>query len=757
VFFAFAVVLTFGTFYYENKPHDEFAQNLHAFSAFDFGKENEISHNGIIRFGSSVKPDVSTKKAEDNEYLFDVKDGEIWGDFSYSDAKVNFIAGNVVVIPYSASFNLFYDGEKFSLAVYKGDVYLGFLDKGISLGKYEDSYSDVFMNRFLVPELSRVDFSTKRIDGNFKSLLPSKIEKELKYRAISTSPKDANYSKNYTEWVKQNLKDDRRKKSSLNGDLKSSLISDGIYNDSGVLNTLVAGTRNILTFIPAKTAENNFNKTFGYLNDAMLFAAKGDKTESGVALNEFNNSVSSLGDLSTNQKYKDLMGDYFANLFIVRDESDFNNILNILVEEHMKNNSDIVSLMDILWVNVYESLNINQSSALDSLSYYYSKLFASLNKITDETFLRKYLVYQNQLSANLLLKFPVFHKDIYFENKENLEKKFLESLDKGQLNDEWMLSFIKDKVNVLVKLQKYFFEGKVEINEARKIVSRLKESMQDLISKSSSNLAVLDIFKNNLKDISSFWGFLNTPEYYASNSYGADYSERYKIYLKESKEIWNFLDVEGQDSSSAGSKSDKDIDRIMQKIEASIKSNPDVTNYEIGDITDANQVKVAIKLIVNGYPVEAVYDVNRGILNDVTVYGEVITDTGVSVKGLTSLINKKFAKFADTTNNSSGDEISAQETNAQIILKRFLADKMKAAGINVSVDNIKIKDSENGVVRVEDALVDGFDKIKVTFDYSVDEEKAVKVYLIDGADVTELDGKYTFEQIKTEVEKISSF
>lgn len=423
----------------------------------------------------------------------------------------------------------------------------------------------------------------------------------------------------------------------------------------------------------------------------------------------------------------------------------------------MKNNSDIVSLMDILWVNVYESLNINQSSALDSLSYYYSKLFASLNKITDETFLRKYLVYQNQLSANLLLKFPVFHKDIYFENKENLEKKFLESLDKGQLNDEWMLSFIKDKVNVLVKLQKYFFEGKVEINEARKIVSRLKESMQDLISKSSSNLAVLDIFKNNLKDISSFWGFLNTPEYYASNSYGADYSERYKIYLKESKEIWNFLDVEGQDSSSAGSKSDKDIDRIMQKIEASIKSNPDVTNYEIGDITDANQVKVAIKLIVNGYPVEAVYDVNRGILNDVTVYGEVITDTGVSVKGLTSLINKKFAKFADTTNNSSGDEISAQETNAQIILKRFLADKMKAAGINVSVDNIKIKDSENGVVRVEDALVDGFDKIKVTFDYSVDEEKAVKVYLIDGADVTELDGKYTFEQIKTEVEKISSF
>jgi len=748
-FMVVSVALVFGTFYYENRDFSAQDSVLHAFSAIDYKAPNEIPNNGIIRFNqaSQIKQDVSLKSGGYADgYIFDVKSGEFWGDFSFSDAKTDFIVGNVVVIPYSASFNLQFDGDKFSLAVYKGDVYLGFLDKDINVVKYEDPYSGVFMNKFLVPLGNRVDFNISRIDEKFKTLLPSKVAKEVKLRLMSINTKDSSYAKNFTDYVKQNLRDDRRIRASLGSTYKTEIVDNGLSVDEGLLGKTVGALEDTFTFIPAKKAERNSGKLFGYFSDAMFYAAKGDMENGTISLNKFGEGSASIP-----------AGDYMSKLILMRDEPNFAGILDLILEKKLTEKGNEFYALDGFWNDVYEAIDAGDSSSLEALTLYYQKLLTTVDKIADKEILKGYLAYQNQLLNNLFDRYPTFYKDGYFESKEKLEQKFLSLFESGQMKDELMLSLIKDKMDVLVRLKNYFFDRKIEINEARKIVSRLKDSIQDLMTKSSSDLAVLQIFEKNLKGIGSFWGFLNTPEYYASTSYGFDYAERYTFYLKERSQIWNFIEVGSGETGgidTAGG-STKSIFDIKNRVTAAFTANSDVENFEIGEIKDVSQTDVSVKLIVKGYPVEAAYDINQGTLKNVYIYGELLTANGVKLKGLSSLIDKKFAEFKqDNTADDTGTQ-NVQETNAQIILKRYLANKMTQAGFIATADNIKIVDEFQTVYRVEGVHLDGEKTVEITFDFVAKTEKATKVYLILGADVTELNGEYSLSDIKAEVEKLA--
>jgi len=756
-FLVLAVALVFGTFYYENKQ-TEGVTTLHAFSAFDYKNENVITNNGVIRFdqSSNLKPDVSVKQIDgSNEYIFEVKSGHFWCDFSYSDSNVNFLVGNVVVIPYNASFDIQFDGNKLSITVFQGDVYLGFLDKGISLVKYENPYSGAFMNRFLIPLNNGVEFGVSRIDETFKLLLPSKVAKEIKYRPFSSNPKEASYAKNYTDFVKQNLRDDRRRRASLSGEYKTELIDKGISVHEGIWGNLSSAIKDGLTFIPAKKEERNFEKMFGYLNDALFYAAKGDTTNSGISLNKFKENFGQMTEVFGNEDYEKIMNEYISKLFLTRDAMEFSPILIALMENKMSGN-EAFHAMDVFWFSVYEGLESGDSFALAALSSYFDRLSAFIGGVQDKELLKKYLAYQNQLINNLFLKFPVFFKDDYFQKKEELEQRFLDLFETGQVKDEWMLSLIKDKIDVLVKLQRYFFEGSVDINETRKIVLRLKDSIQNLMAKSSTELAVLQIFEKNINEISSFGGFLNSPEYYASNSYGSDYKERYDFYLKERTQIWNFIEIgSGAGDTGTTSGSGKTVMDLKNSITAVFEADQDVTSLEIGEIKDVNQVEVDVKFIMKGYPVEATYDLNKGTLKNVYIYGEVITESDTKLKGLSSLIDKKFAAF--TSPGDDDDQTpDEQETNAQIILKRYLANQMVEAGFDATAENIKIIDEFAAVYKVESVHVKGNESVEVTFDYDAKTELATKIYLILEADVNEIEGPMSLTDVKAEAEKMAS-
>ncbi|MFA6917423.1 MAG: hypothetical protein WC285_01120 [Candidatus Gracilibacteria bacterium] len=744
----------FGNFLMESRAVDGKTSDSGQFSTFDYSVGNEISDYGVIRFAdkSVYEGDISMDTVEvgDHEYIFRLNKGKFWGNFLASDAKVNILIGDkLVLIPNMATFDVEFDGSELKIATYSGDVYFGFLENGVKIEKYTDKYSRIFMNRFVVPSDSQATILLSKINQRLKGLLYSRLFTEFKRSSIPEKVKSAKF-------VKDNLAKDVE----YFEHLKQQFSADDKYNgravSEGSISSFVFWAEEGLIFVPEKKEDMLFKRLFSYLDQAIFYANKEDPEKVKEFLTKFGEYRSVVpAEVGKSDRYYQELDSYINQLavFTPADEQRYS-IYKHLLDQKFLEGKDVLDVADRLWIGVYRSIDTAPGKIKSSVEDYYDylkKLIAedSVIKISDPELYKSFVSYQDQLFENLFLRYSLFYQDVYFAIKDVLEKEILSLHDVGQLRTELSQDFISRKIDFLRKLMSLFFEEDMDVQRTKEITSRLIGEINDLMPPQNAKVAVIALFESQLNNIGDFWGYLNSVEYNSSKAYGATHKDRYKIYLEDRDRIWSFMNVTDAVLSVNGTISAASLNEMKDGIIKFFQANKDVKTINIAEeISDPTQRYAKVGFVLGGYPVDAIFDRYDKTLKNVYVYKQLISSENIKLDNLLALIDKKLSDefiVEDVDGSNLSTDIA---NNAQRVAKLYIAGIVKAAGFEITEDQIKLVDEENIVYRVDKVFLKSMPEVTVIFDYLSNKEKVAGLYfIIDGKPIV-LDGEYTLNELR---------
>lgn len=290
----------------------------------------------------------------------------------------------------------------------------------------------------------------------------------------------------------------------------------------------------------------------------------------------------------------------------------------------------------------------------------------------------------------------------------------------------------------------------ITVDDAKDVLFRLLDESEDLMPGTDKGVAVIGLFKTQLKDIDDFWGYLSSNEYNSSKAYGKTHKERYEVYLQDKKIISSIQKL--QEDVFGDPVETLTIKDVKEEVEDALHENDDVTEVEVGEIKSAEQRYVTVQAVIGGYPFEAVYDRDKGSVKEVYTYGELISEVPVNLNGLHALLVEKFTKLAKEGNYVIEDEDVLSERYAERLARIYITEKVSDEGFIVDMENVSVLDSLNAVYTVKDAYVEGFEDVKVSFDFLMSGEKATNLFLIIEDTPVVLDGKYSLSDVKNLIE-----
>ena len=739
VFMTISILAVVGNFFIENQMAIGSDILNEEFTEFIYTESNEIPNNGVIRFdeGSNI---AAVQSVSDDEYIFVFDEGDLWGNFLISDAKVNILVGKTVLIPDKAQFSIEYDGEKAILDVFDGDVYVGFLDSGLEVTDYTDQYSDIFINKLLVPRDTQVVLTMSKVTEKLSTLLTTKLVKEFKYSVIPTSVKDS-------MWVTTNENRDQNFLDDEKQSLVSEIIHYGQSVNDGKFAEFIFWSEENLTFVPEKKNSIIFDHLFAYLDDAIYYANEGDLESSKKSWQEFKDNLASLPiSVKQSEEYIRTIDSYINRLSIFDPGDKQYFIFNELVLTQ----PDKYKVVNLLWRDVYASLNENDAIAEEALSNYYNEFDETLGDYEDYALYKDYITYQNQLFDNLFLRYPVFYKDFYFEIKGVIERELMDLFEEGRLKDELRQAMIDAKFDFMKRLMKFFFEEDISVDEAKKILSRLNQDIKDLMP-GESNAAVLDLFESKLDDIGDFWGYLNSSEYHMLKIYGANHEEKYQSYLEDRDLIWSVIDF--QEDVLGESFTEITVEDVRKEV-SSILEAAEIRDYDIGGIEDVSQRYVKVNGVVGGYPFKALNDRDKISVKDVFVYDDLISDRSVKLHNLLPLIHEQFSELDEAIVLEEEQTIeSIAERHARLYIRDLVVD----AGFIAELEDVSVVNSEEAIYRIEQVTLETYADILVTFDYVMTEEKASNVFISVGGRPSVFEDQYTLDEVKSIIQAEADF
>ncbi len=748
VFFLFAVSAVVLTYFFEMGFSVNFESEFDQDISISLGEDVEVGSRGVLRLnaewtGGEPELLVVDQDSSSDEYLLSLQGGNLWGNFAYSDSVVNIIVDQVVFMPNSAQFNLSFDGERINLSVYNGDVYLGFLPEGVEIEEVQGRYSSIFLNKMLVPRDSQVEIPLSKLDERLEFLLYSKLIKEFKFSAISSVLREE-------VWVKDNLFKDTKSVEAYSQEFISELIQRGIEIDDSRSGQLTFWLKENFTLVPSEKEKILFDRIFGYLNDSIYYSHQGQSDLSTDLLTEFISSLAVLDiEVKSGPEFVEKFNDFVFKLRVFSPNDPVFEIYLALLNVRFDETDEKDVLLDYYWQSVYEGLSLNKIVAQESLERYYSKLDVVLEQRDLIQNFDQFIVYQNQLFDNLFLRYSTFYKDEYFAIKSVLESEMLNSLAEGQLKEELSQDLVANKINYLKRLRRFFFDGKVSVDDSKEIISRLIEEIDELMPEDGDTLAVVKLFESQLEDIGDFWGYLNSPEYF-SNVYGGDHEERYEYYLSEVESIGSIFDVQS-DILGEDVENDQSVEELVEELEDYFLSFSDITEIEIGEIGNVSQRYIEVKGRAV-YPFEAVYDRSYDSLKELSSSGDLVSDSSIKLSNLALVLRNNFSDFEEVVDEELSDEdlSVAEESHAQRSARNYIANQVSEVGFVVTIDDVKIVDDVDAVYRINEVILDGYPNVVVTFDYDAGAENGVKnLFLEIDARPFVLKSEYTLEELKS--------
>lgn len=768
VFAGISLALVLGTFFLEgrlsagglSKHVDdyyrsvEFLQNrgiLFEYQYKDYLSRNYSSDSSDMSGIYTITGPVNAHILQDGSYLLELGNGgnlletergKFWANFSGTTHRSAIYVDSVVLIPDQAVFDADYDGTRLTLNVYDGDVYVGFLPAKLSVRKFMDPYSSIFINRLLVPRGNSLTVPMSKVTEEISPLLYSKLVKEFKLASLSSEAKDS-------DWVKFNMKKDKARLENMRQQFSADILDGGKKVHEGFLSDFIFWSEENLTFVPAKKHKMYLDHLFNYLDDAIFYANQDLQDEADKNMQLFVSYMSILNqDILQTEEFEQRFNSYTKKLEIFGPGDGVYEIMKELLAQRFVAGKDRTAIVASFWNDVYKGLNSSDTLAEEALNSYYEYFDKTRAKNTqgevDENFYRMYLAYQNQLFDNLLLKYPLFYRDGYFSIKTIFENDLLSLYESGQMKDELKQAFVNSKINFMKRLRRFFFDGQIDVKKAKEIYKRLFAEINDLMPKDNSGLAVVKLFESQLADMDDFWGYLEAPEYH-STSYGSTHDERYKLYLQDRKTILSFTNIKQNVLGEAPVQNiKKSIQEITDSVQQAFQANTDVSNLEIGKIEKEDQRFIPVNFVLGGYPVTGTYDRDNDAVKEVVVYDEEVSERAVKLDDLLQLLQQKFAELSSKELENYGEETI--ETTAQRTARNFIAKKIADLGFNVKAENVKVVDQLNVVYRIENTTFKERTDMKVTFDVLMNGELITNALVTIKGEPQILNGKYTFEE-----------
>lgn len=677
-------------------------------------------------------------------YVFSMRPGRIFGNFSNSITKVNIQASDkLVVIPDFSMFDLSYDetSSMVTLMNFSGNTYLGFLSASNPQSKYLDEYSDVFENVLLVPAGVKVKISLGKIDERLRAILYAKLAKEFSYGRISDSDKNDGFIKNnLDEALKYSgtLKDYQRKRF-------KSLAQDSGNFSSTLYNFL---SKN-LTVFEKKRNEQYLKNLKGSLYQS-LTALNND--EADAALSEFSLAKDSLPQENFDKGYyKDFLSGILADLVVFNSSDPEFKVLDYLTGSS-KDQFDKMFLVDLKvgakGHDIYSDENVGP--AYEQIYKGVESIFGAMD---DAKVYKKFLSYYNQFFDNLLLNFPELLKLPYFNMKGKIENELFKLYYGGQSKEELKQSFVSEKISLLNTLENFFFDEEIGLGDAKDVMTYLIQSIDDYMPAKTSKNAVMQLFENELKDIGNFWGYINSAEYSKSSLYGENHKQRFAVYLEEKNQVTSILDVQ-RDILGGNVIVAETPEDIKHEIEKTF-SEAGASSVKVGEVSDVHERFVKVSAVISSYEFNADYDRDYGYVKNVYAYGEKISESNVKIDALPQLLSKALSgivKIADTNVNKpvprNADASVTSETNAQKIAKTIIAKKMVEAGLSVTLEDVDVLDSTIALYRINNVPVEGINGLSVSFDYLANDGKVKNVYVLKGKEGKSLSGEFPLVELK---------
>lgn len=705
-------------------------------------KETFFPERSVVRlYEDEEDVDMILKSQDKNDYIFDFGEGRFWGNFSISSANVNILVENVVVIPNRAVFDLSYSDGQIELAVFGGDVYLGFVTEEVEITRVADAFSDIFMNQILVPRDTQVRFNMRQITSDIEPLLYSKLAKELRLSSIAETKRDS-------EWVRENISKDLRFLEGLRQNYLSGVVQRGHSVRGRVWGDFIFWAKENLTLIPDKKREIVVNHLFDYIDSAIFHSVAGNRSASEEALTSFESHRALLpSELRDGEEYYERLESYLNDLLMFGPRNTLYDVWRKLADRKFAEGRDRYEILNSYWLDVYRAMYVSEEEAASAFSRYYSyfELFSSAQ--LEENFRLKFLSYQNQLLDSLLLRNSIFYKDDYFEIKHIFEQRLLDLYPEGRLKDELKQLFVSNKIDLMRRLRAFFFDERILAGEAERIFERLISEARDFMPPEDEGAAVVRLFQTQLEDIVDFWGYLRSPHYHVG-AFGADHRERYEFYLRE-RELVRGIDDLVRDVLWEPVEM-KSLEDMKQEVLDLLMKHEDVYSIEILDMQTPDQRNVGIRGVIAGYPFEAVYDRYQDSLKEVYVFGELISERAVKIEGLAELLLSEFTDLAEEVDPEI--EIT-METVAQRIARKNITDTLVSYGFLVEFEDVSVVDRYNLVYRVEDIVLEEYEGIEVTFDLVISGDEVVRnlFFRVYGTPRV-FEGNYSIEDVVSMVE-----
>jgi len=691
---------------------------------------------------------LSRLSYEDDEYIFNMTNGRIFGNFTNSSSDINLvIADKIVIIPESSMFEVNYnesDGTVY-LANFAGNTYIGFLPSDVKISGYVDKYDGMLNNVLFVPAGMRTRVYLSRADDRLKTVLPSKLAKEFSYGKIpydSEKGVDLFDRKNFEEAAKYNevLKTYQRD--------NFKILADQNY---GVVSKTYDLLSKTLTVFTQKKNDQYIAKLQGVLYEALI---TNNSQNIDDKLLEFRVLAENLGDYGVSREYYvDFLRDVVSVLLCFQSSDSEYKVLSFIVDE-LKSELDSVTFSDLISSTVVNDIYFARNVE-SSYRRVYTGVEKLINGVDDTVKYKKALTFYNEYFYNLISRFPELYKMDYLSMKASIEKALFDMYYSGQSREEIKQTIVSEKIAMLKTLRDFFFNEKIAIDDARKVMSFLVQNINDYMPAKTSKNAVIALFQSELKDIGNFWGYINNVEYAKSSLYGTTHVERFKVYLTEKSQVTSILDVQrdilGTDVIVA--ETPEDVQAEIEKVMSSYGANSIVV--EKPDDVQKRYVKVSASL--GGYEFNGEYDRDYGYLKNVYAYGQLISASNIKVDALSSLLSKALSDVVATVgvdikkavprDASENAELIA-ETNAQKIAKTLIAKKVIEAGFNATMENVDILDPTIALYRINGVTLTSSSNIKVSFDYSANDSLVKNVYVQNGSEGKSLAGDVPLETLK---------
>ena len=721
---------------------------------------------GVIRIAPSST--VIFRDEFDDGYFFELEKGKLWVNNMYTSSYLNVLAGGALMMPKRSVFDVAFDGVVTQVRSFSNHVNVGLVDLGFKTEKILHFKDDTLINSFLVAQGGKSSVYLSKVANNaeiLKKLLYSKLIKEFQYSLMGEdvliTDKWVITNQGHDDVLLSSVEDNKSNKINSRGLKFASLDSLGYQVNQGLNNAA-----DVLTFSGERRFERLMNNIFNHMLDAEYLYSFGRFSEAKERLNLFSVNIKSEFD-KVSPEFKVMVMDklrwYYSDLNYVLPNDDLYlvkvEISDLLLQMLGNSDEDVVEKLQLIrdYLNyAYAIAETGELKAKLALDQYYGKIGDFIQRHKANLQNVKFLISEdNQIMDNLLRQYAEFYKDSIFAMKNFLENKWLDLLPDGTEKIEEQQTIIVTKIDFLKRLEKFFLEQEVTLADARKIVLRLINEIQDY--ETSAEVGVSQLFALRLKDYGNFLRFLNSVD--VSTLRGVSPRTKYKDFLAKQKEQ---VSIEQAISEFFGEEPSVTFGVTTQQVLDQIGIDFEligVTTLQLGSFRNLDQKYIEVrKGIMDDVEFSARYDWDQKQISQIRVGSKVISQNPIRLTNLTLLLKPKVEKkepsYILPPENGEEKFGEPQESKADKVAKILLLKKLQTYDVTVAEANIIISDADKQLYVVNGAVLLSNPNVQIAFIFDNRQEVASSLAVRTPSGDKKLEGSYVLTEISRVVQDI---